>query len=246
MNGSSVSRLAGICLLGLAMTMIVVAITFGAATGESDMSRAEIEEFLADAEDNEGLFAIAIGAQTAGAMFILAVASALHLLLSERNRFAASFARAALLSAVAATIVNAGANFTLATLANDLADGGAGGAGRSEVLEIARAVGALDTFAWLASIALTGIGVAAFGVVLLGRPSEAQALTPPRWLGWLALAGGALSAAALLVLLDEAFFGLSSLGQLLVLVWSLLLGGWLVMKAGHEPQKQAAFEPAAG
>ena len=247
MNGSNVPRLVGICLLGLAATMVITAITFGAATGESDMSRDEIAEFLTDAEEEESLFAVAIGSQIVGGALLLAVAAGLHLVLRERSQFAGHFALAALVAASAFSLINAGANFTMATLATDFAEGGAGGAGDPEVLQAARTVGALDTFAYLSVIALTGIGVAAFASTLRARTVEPAVITPPRWLGWVGVAGGALSVGAWLVLLDEGFFAVSSLGQLLVLVWSLLFGGWLVMRAGQEGGKQAAaFEPAAG
>jgi hypothetical protein len=226
--------------------MVVTAITFGAATGESDMSRDEIEEFLTDAEEEESLLAVTIGSQITGGVLILAVAAGLYLIVRDRTRLTSLFAPAALVAAGAFSFVNAGANFAMATLATDFAEGGPGGAGDPEVLQAARAIGAIDTFAFVSVIALTGIGVAAFASAFLSRDVTSVAVRPPRWLGWLGLAGGALSVGAWLVLLDEGFFAVSSLGQLLVVVWSLLLGGWLLMKAGQEPEKKTALEPAAG
>jgi hypothetical protein len=149
-----------------------------------------------------------------------------------------------LIAGAASTFVNAGANFALAALAGDLAEGGAGGAGEAEILEISRAVGLLDSFAYASSIALVGLSIATFGAVILGRSAEPTTIAPPRWFGWLGVAAGLLCAFAWLGLISEDLFGLAFLGQLLVVIWALVVGGWLLLKASEPVTTMPATAPA--
>jgi hypothetical protein len=70
------TRVVGACLIALVVSMVVTTMSFGAATGDSDTSRAEIEEFLGDVEDNEAVFGVTIGSQVAQALLGLGVAAA--------------------------------------------------------------------------------------------------------------------------------------------------------------------------
>ncbi len=239
------NRFTGVTLLILAVTIIVSIILSIASMGDSDpFERDEISSLLQDINDNDAAYFIglAFGIAT-DAVFSLAAGALLYILLRDRNRSLALLGFAGVIVASAAFIVGDVGNLTLGILAEDFVEkGGPGGiqAGDAVILEVARSTAIFSVLAVQTGFTALGFGFLAFGSLITWAPAGGGAgANPPRYLGPLALLGGAsviLSWTGAAVGIGFLFF---IAGNIAILLWLLILGGWLLTTA-EEPARGAA------
>lgn len=114
----------------------------------------------------------------------------------------------------------------MVTAAQGYVEGGLAEAGSDQALALIHALGRVHFGTFLTSEAALGIAVAVFSYALAW-----PAGLLPRWLGWLGLVAGGLHGLVPLALLQELFFLPWFLGTVLTVVWLLITGSWLVIRA---------------
>ncbi|HUF52253.1 MAG TPA: DUF4386 family protein [Dehalococcoidia bacterium] len=236
-----VASLAGIALiLAAILTVLNVGLT-GAAMSDGDpFEREEVEEFLTDVNDNEGLLiaAAAVGIANDG-VFVIIIAAAFYILFRDRNPFLATIALAGIAVSAALALVLDISNILLTIIADDYVNGGAGGvpAGDPATLELGRYVGVI-TYALLNTLFTpAGTGFIALGLLLLGPQGL---VNPPRWIGWVAIIAGASAWLAWLVLVADPFFVFFPIQLISTLVLLLSLGVWLLRHSDLQPAPMKA------
>jgi hypothetical protein len=239
MTGTQLNRAIGAVFIVLpalvVVAVILLLITVGAGV---DPARGRIAESLQDINDNELAYLLSLALDTASNVVGVATAAAAYILFRERDRALALVAFAGLLAASATFMIVDIGGFTLHRLAEDLAEGGAGGVGDAEILELARTVAWMVGYSQLVSLSFLGAGMIGLGAVIAWAPQSGGATqaasTVPRWVGWLAVASGVLVLLAWLSTIDEALWvvaGIGVLGRLL----TLLALAWWFLSAAEEP-----------
>ena len=239
MTGTQLNRAVGVLFIVFPVLIVVSVILSQIAVGDDvDPARDAIAESLADINDNEGAYLVGVAFDTASNVIGVALAAAVYVLFRGRDRVLALVAFAGLLAANITFMIADIGWFTLHRLAEDLAEGGAGGAGDAEVLELARTVAWMTGYSQLVSLSFLGSGLIVLGALIaFSRQSDgttAAASTVPRWVGWLAAASGTLILLSWLATIDEALFLIALIGLLGSLVFQLSLAWWL-LKAAEEP-----------
>lgn len=209
------------------------------AVVELDSARDKIRETLVDIDDNEAVVLAGLAIDMVTNLVAAVVAVVTYLLFRSRNRalallsFGGQFASAMIFTI--ATI----AGFTVVRLANDLAEGGAGGVGEAEILELARTVATISDFGAFAGFTFLGAGLIALGVLLALIPSPdatTRAIsTVPRWVGGLVGVSGALMLLSWLTAIEDDLFIFTLIGVIGTFVTLLFLAGWL-LRAPEEPE----------
>ena len=245
-----INRIAGVALLLLALGIILSIVLSSVATDADPFDRDEIQEFLTDIDDNRAAAVITIAVDiTIDAFIGIVVAALVYLLFRDRNRLLALSGFALLLAGNAAFIASDTADAALIVLAEDFAEKGgpAGiGAGDAVILEVARGVAIWSLVAEQAAFTAIGLGFAAIGSLIAWAP--AGQVTPPRWLGWLAVLAGAAIAASWLLAVADAFFFLVIVGGIALLIFLASLGIWLLMQpeAGETRSAPSPAPPPTG
>ena len=246
-----INRVAGVALLLLALGIILNIVFTVSAVGDSDpIERGEIEEVLRDINDNEALFFLGTGFSIAtDAAISLAAAAGLYLVLRDRSRLLALFGFVGLVAGSIAFMAGDTGALTLGILAQDFVEeGGPGGiaAGDPVILQSARAVGAFTGLTFQIGFTAIAFGFLAFGALITW--AKDGAVNPPRWLGALAI----LTALAIVLSwlaaisndLGDLIFVIGNIGVLLFLI---ILGGWLLMQPeAGEASPAPSPAPAGG
>ncbi len=240
MSGTQMNRAAGVLFL-VFPALIVVSLILGAIAvgGTVDPDRDGIEGSLEDINDNEALYLLSLAFDTASNVVSIALAAAFYILFRGRDRLLALLTFGGLIAASATFMFADVGGFTLHRLADDLAEGGAGGAGDAEVLELARAVAWMVDYSVAVSFSLLGASLIALGALIALSPASGgvttAASTVPRWVGWLVAAGGIAALLVWLAAIQEDLFVIAGVGTLVALVGMLALGVWL-LRAAEEPE----------
>ena len=210
----------------------------GGVGGAVPASRLCIEESLIDIKDNEGLYVTGFALDMASNVVGVALAAAVYLLFRGRDRVLALVAFAGLLAATGTFMMVDVGGLTLHRLADDLVEGGAGGAGDAEVLELARTVAWMTAYTAGVSFTFLGAALVVLGALLVRSPlsggATEAASTIPRWVGWLAVVSGLLTLLFWLAAIDEALFLIAAIGLIGGLLTQLAVAWWL-LKAAPEP-----------
>ncbi|HET9200406.1 MAG TPA: DUF4386 family protein [Dehalococcoidia bacterium] len=238
MNWLTMSRVAGALML-----LLVVGLVLGFIFAQTpDASREDIAEDLADVADDDVVYGIGQAVQIAVGFLVAILGATLFSGLRLRNHWLASIGLVGFVGLGIMFCASSAAYVTLNDLANDLEEGGAGGAGEAEVLEVARAMTILGDGFFFLGISFFAIGLLGFGLLMAVGPQiaavgvspqgvRAAVLSPPTWLGWVAVAAGVLYLVGWLFLVSEWFFILVAVAFLLTLIWYLAGGIWYLFMA---------------
>ncbi|HEX5940565.1 MAG TPA: DUF4386 family protein [Dehalococcoidia bacterium] len=230
-------------MVGALMLLLVVGLVLGFIFGETpDASREDIAGDLADVGDDEEIFAIGQAVTVVVALLVTVLGATLFSGLRLRNHWMASIGLVGFVGLGILFTASAATYATLNDLANDLAEGGAGGAGEAEVLEVARAISIVGDGLFFLGIWFFAIGLIGFGLVMATAPQvaavgvspggvRAAIVSPPIWLGWIAVAAGVFYLLGVLIFITEWFFILVALGFLLTIIWYLAGGIWYLFMA---------------
>lgn len=250
------ARLAGLLMLLLTVALIL-AFFFA---GTPDTSRDEIAE---DLEEIEGDAAYIFGQalQIFVGLAVPTLGAALYATLRRRDptRLLPAIGLAGFVGMGPLFLVSSAAYITVKeVLATDLVSGGAGGAGEPEILELARTLTTFGDIAFFLGIMLFAIGLVGYGLTIAITPYQAAVaatpagpaavrltgavVSPPRWLGWIAVAAGVLYLLGFLAVAVEILFIFVALGFLLTIIWYLAGGVWFLFFA---PSLVEAVEEAA-
>ncbi|MQA00149.1 MAG: DUF4386 family protein [Dehalococcoidia bacterium] len=233
------NRWIGVLFVVFPIVVVATVIVQVAAVGDGpDPAKDKIAESLADIHDNEGAFLVAQAFDIATNVLAAGLAAAAYLLFRGRNRPLALLAFTGILASALLFMLADVGDFTVTRLADDLAQGDAGGAGGGEILDLARAIVMLSEFATMNGGTFLALGLIALGALLVWAPqsggaSEA-ASTIPRWIGWVAGLSGVLIALIWLSAAERDLFIVPTVGFLGSFVALLGLAWWL-LKAQPEP-----------
>ncbi len=227
---------------GIGLILAAVGYVLGISVGDPAVEEYETRETLVSrVEDVADRIPAIYAFQTVAVVAsFLAVAGALGLYLTLRER-ARGPALAGLLLVLMSAVFNAATAMvggSMALAADDFAGGGIEGIGSEadSTLQLLRAFAVVHFASFLTAFAALGLGAACFAYGLAWRVAFA-----PRWLGWLGAVAGALMlftpVAATTVVLFLPFF----LGAILTIVWLLVAGVWLALRA---PAMTADTAPA--
>jgi hypothetical protein len=227
------TKVAGVVLLVFAALVIVSMALDIDTTGANPLARSDTEQLLRDIDDGGTLFVLATaGSIATDAVATLALAAVLYLLFRDRSQTLALFAAFGLVAAAIGFTTSYAANLTLVYLAADFVDeGGAGtiAAGDSVILQSARTIVVFSMVSVFIALTSAGSGLVSIGALIAVAPEGA--VNPPRLLGALAIVSGLLAAAAWAA---TANFDLGMtfllIGLLGVVVFMLILGGWLLSR----------------
>ena len=240
MTRTQLNRWVG-ALFVISVALIVVGFTLSTIAVPDDVNpaRDEVEESLLDLKDDEALYVIGLALDMASNVVGVALAAAAYLLFRGRDRVLALVAFAGLLAATGTFMMVDVGGLTLHRLADDLAEGGAGGAGDAEVLELARTVAWMTAYTAGVSFSFLGAALIVLGALLVRSPMSGGATeaasTIPRWVGWLAGVSGVLTLLIWLAVIDEVLFVIAGIGLIGGLLTQLALAWWL-LKAAEEPE----------
>ena len=237
MSGTQLNRVAGVAFILLAVLIVALVIIFIAVV-EIDSARDKIRETLVDIKDNEAVVVFGVAIDMLSNLVAAVVAGVIYLLLRSRHQALALLSFGGQFAAAIIFTVSTALSISLVRLADDLAEGGAGGVGEGEILELGRIVVTIGEFADFGSSTFLGAGLIALGALLLIRsPAGATRAisTVPRWVGGLAAASGALMLLVWLTPIDEELFILPAIGFIGSVITLLVLGGWL-LRAPAEPE----------
>ncbi len=225
------NRLAGVILLVLAVLLIVsMALQFGISDSDP-FEKDEINKVLIDIKDHQAVTILhSVASFAVDSVVGLAAAAALYLLFRDRSRVLALFGLVGILVASAAFIAADAADVALVHLASDFKGGGPEGVAAKApvILEVARAVAISSGVAGQIGFTALSFGILAFGVLIGWAP--AGAVTPPRWVGWVALLAGVVGFFTWLIAVTDAAFVLIIIATVTQLIWLFGLGGWLLMQ----------------
>ncbi len=246
-----INRVAGISLLLLALG-IILSIVFSLGITDADpFERDEVEEFLSDINDNEGLAIAATIADVATDAAIGIVAAAgLYLVFRERNRLLALFGFALIFGGSIAFMAGDAASVPLIFLAQDFVEkGGPGGiaAGDDVILQTARAVAIWSFVIDQIAVTAIGVGLISFGSLIAWTPAGAGPV-PPRWLGGLAVFAGLVTILSWIgAASEDVGFVLFIVGGIATLLFLISLGIWLLMQPeAGEASPAPSPAPAGG
>jgi Domain of unknown function (DUF4386) len=230
-----IDRAIGFLLL-LVAGLTVGGFLVGASLGEVDpFARGDVVVMLRTVNDHFGQWVVSLAAYIATDVLVISVAAGLFLAFQDRGPLLALAGAFSLVAAAVLFMVHEAGAMTLAFLAQDfLADGGPGGvpAGDQVILETTRAVSVAQALAALFGQTLMGVGVLAFGALMIWAPAGSR--NPPRWIGVAGVLGGASMLATWLFVVDHlAGGGVTLLAELAIVVMLVALGTWLVRHPGH-------------
>lgn len=237
-----IHRVAGLIMLLLVVTLVVA--LFTAETPSTD-----VEDFPADFQrvvDDEVIYLIGQAMQVLTGLLVALLGAALYVLFRGRDRLLALFGFSGFILMAALFVVSSAAFVGVHSLANNLAAGETI-AGEPEVQEIARALSDFGDGAFFLGIIFFAIGLLGFGSVLIGIapvrpaipepvPSPEAAIVPPKWLGWLAVAAGALYLLGWLAVFVEILFVAIIVAFFLTILWYLAFGVWLLRQPSVVPR----------
>ncbi|MEX2237439.1 MAG: DUF4386 family protein [Dehalococcoidia bacterium] len=198
-------RLGGWLLIGVAVTSLVYVIT---GTG-IDTGRDEIADSLRDLRDNKELFFISRAAHVLLAVLLVASGVVIYRLLGTAT-IAALGAFGFIASGILSAVTDAAA-LSVYTMAVDLEEGGAGGAGEPEILEVARAIGFLAVYSSHTALTFLGAGLICLGVWMVSTNRTVG--------GWLGVVAGIGLLLVWLEALEEDLFFVALAGGLLFVAW---------------------------
>jgi hypothetical protein len=235
MSGTQLNRsVAVLFVIFSAVIVVSVILSLIAVGGDIDPAREGIRESLVDIQDNEVAYLLGRAFDTASNV----IAAAAYILFRGRDRVLALLAFAGLLAATATFMIADIGGFALHRLAEDLAEGGAGGAGDAEILELARIVAWMVSYSFLVSWSFLGPATIALGALIAFSPQSSGATvaasTVPRWVGWLAGLSGVLILLGWLAMIDETLFIVAASG-LLGRLLALLALAWWFFRSAAEP-----------
>lgn len=239
-----VPRASGAILILLVVCVILFA-AFGISIGDNDIfKRDEVGPALADIDDNRSSAILSIAFSIAvDSVLSIVVAAIVYRLLRDRSPLLALVGFAGILVSSAAFFITDFTDIAMVVLADDFAEGGAGtiAAGDPNILEIARAVGITGAVAAVGGTVSLTLGMLAFGAIVSFAPEGAA--NPPRWIGWPAILAGVVAPFAWLSAAADDFFVLFFIANIAALVWTALLGGWLLIST-TDPDVQPSPSPA--
>ncbi len=246
-----INKIAGVTLLLLALG-IILSIVFSLGITDADpFERDEVEEFLSDINDNEGLaIAATIVDVATDAAIGIAAAACLYLVFRERNRLLALFGFALIVGGSIAFMAGDAASVPLIVLAQDFVEKGGPGsiaAGDDVILQTARAVAIWSFVIDQIAITAIGVGLIAFGSLIAWTPAGAGPV-PPRWLGGLAVFAGLVTILSWIgAASNDVGFVLFIVGGIATLLFLIVLGGWLLMQPeAGEASPAPSPAPAGG
>lgn len=231
-----ITKIAGVVLLLLAICQFA-AVLLTVGVSDADFTKKdEAAKFLTDINDNQELWAFSgVFNLAVDSMLGVAAAAALYLLFRPRDRILAVFGLTFVLGGSVAFIAGDGAHIVLLFVADDFANGGAGGiaAGAVEILEIGRIMAIFSAVVIQAGLTTLALGHLAFGSLISFSPTGKGA-NPPRWMGWPAIIAGIAWILSWLGFVSDVGFVIFIIGGIASLVWLLLLGGWLLFMAPED------------
>ncbi|MEX0683639.1 MAG: DUF4386 family protein [Dehalococcoidia bacterium] len=228
-------------IVGAILTVINIGLTGAGSSDKSPFERDEVEEYLTDINDNEGLVlaGAAVGVVNDG-VFVIVAAAAFFILFRDRSPFLATLSMVAIAVAASLSLVVDISNVLLTGIAADYVEGGAGDipAGDSSTLELGRYVGMI-TFAFVNLLfTAVGTGFVALGLILVGAPQGL--INPPKWIGWVAIVAGISAWLAWLVVVTDPGFVFFPIQLLSTLVLLISLGVWLLRHSDLQPAPMKA------
>ncbi len=238
MSATQLNRASAAAFILLVATIIPAFILLGLV--EVDSARDKIRESLVDIDNNEAIAIVGLAIDMLTNIVAAVVAVVTYLLFRRRNQALALLSFGGqFVSAILFTISTV-AGITVVRLANDLAEGGAGGVGEAEILELARIVATIVEFSQFAGLTFLGSGLIVLGGLLaLTRSPDAATRaisTVPRWVGGLIAVSGTLMLFSWLTAVERDLFVIAFIGMIGTLVTLLFLAGWL-LRAPEEPEK---------
>lgn len=233
LTGSAMVLLAACLVLGIAFSIAV--------SGEDPAQRAEIEQFLIDVEDNQGLAIIS------SIFFIIidgfigvALAALLYLVFRDRSPLLATLTLVGILANSVAAMVFDGMNLGLITIADSYVNGGVGlDAGDPAFLDFAHVIATIAGIVSLLSFRALGIGLLALGLIIQFAPEGR--VNPPRLYGAAAMLAALTGFLAWTIVVSDIgflFFAMQGVMSLVVLIG---VGAHLIMN----PDDEAADSPTA-
>jgi hypothetical protein len=225
------------------MLLLVVGLVLGFIFGQTpDASREDIAEDLADVGDDEAVFAIGQAVTIVVALLVTVLGAVLFSALRLRAHWLASIGLVGFVGLGIMFAASSASFIALNDLANDLESGGAGGAGEAEILELARVVTLVGDALFFIGIWFFAVGLVGFGLVMAVGPQlaavaadragiRAAVISPPTWLGWIAVVAGVLYLLGVLIFVSDWFFILVGIGFLLTIIWYLAGGIWYLFMA---------------
>lgn len=212
------ARLTGVALLATTLGLFV-AFSYSDPGVESRHDRAAFIQEVTDAAGR--MPAIGAAHVVQGLLAVMAIAAGVGLYLLVRRR-APGLGLAGLLTLLlwgTFSALQAMVGAAMVTTAQSYVDGGLAEAGNDQTLLLIDALGRIHFGTFVATGTLLGLAVLSFA-----RGLSWPAGLAPRWLGWLGLLAGGLSALLPLALWQELFFLPWFLGTVLTAVWLLVTG----------------------
>jgi hypothetical protein len=226
-------RVAGVIMLLLVATLIIA--LFTAETPDTDAANFPAD--FQDVVDNEVTYLIGQSMQVLTGVFVALLGAALCTIFWNRDRFLALVGFTGFMLMAALFVVSAAANVGVHSLANNL-DAGDTLAGEQEIFEIARTLTDLGDGTFFLGLIFFAIGLLGFGAMIgiapvrppitEPVPGPDPLLTPPKWLGWLAMLAGILYLLGWFALAADIFFVFIIIAFFLTILWYLTFGIWLI------------------
>ena len=225
-----IERLSGILLL-LALVTSIVAAGLASSVGEYNLAPDEVGDTLRRVANNQGLHQAEIGFDLASYVLTIALAGALYLAFSSRDRLLALLGTLGFASAGVILAVHDIPWFVLPSVAGDFV--AASGAEAVALQNTGRVV--MLTANWGLSVGVTflGLGSLAYGVLVVSTRAV------PRALGWLGAVAVLMSAGAWLPRVDESLYPIFALTAIPYMLWELGLGIWLLLRGTRETGEPA-------
>jgi hypothetical protein len=225
---TGIERLSGVLLLLVLVTSIVAA-GLASAVGEYNIAPDEVGDTLRRVANKQGLHQAEIAFDLVSYVLTVALAGALYLVFSSRNRLLALLGTLGFASAGVILAVHDIPWFVLPSVAEDFVS--ASGAEAVALQNTGRVV--MLTANWGLSVGVTflGLGSLAYGVLMVLTRAV------PRALGWLGAVAVLMSAGAWLPRVDENLYPAFALLAIPYMLWQLGLGIWLLLRGTREAEE---------
>jgi len=238
---NNLNRLTGYVMILLAVCL-VLGIAFSLGVSDQDPAeRAEVEQFLIDVEDSQGLAIISsVFFILIDAVVGLVLTALLYLLFRDRSRFLSLLVLVAFLANAAAAMVFDATNAGLIVIADSYVNGGVGlAAGDPAFLDLAHVVAIVGGITSLLSFTALGIALLALGLIIRFAPEGR--VNPPRIYGSAAMLAALTAFLSWVIVVSDMGFLFFAVQGILSIVVLIGVGAHLIMN----PDDEAADSPAA-